>query len=84
MLEASIGAGTSEEVYQSVFNQRSYPHMRAVFEAFKELAEGKDIDETIESEFSGSLQTAYLALGIFIAYPLDLKNLFRNLKFKIT
>ncbi|CAL8135319.1 unnamed protein product [Orchesella dallaii] len=60
--EASEGAGTREEVFQSIFNQRSYEHMRQVFDAYKELAEGKEIEELIESEFSGSLQAAYLAL----------------------
>ncbi|ODN03044.1 Annexin A13 [Orchesella cincta] len=62
LLEASEGAGTREEVFQSIFNQRSYEHMRQVFEAYKELAEGKEIEELIESEFSGSLQAAYMAL----------------------
>jgi len=62
-LDASVGAGTSEEIYQSIFNQRSHAHMVAVFDAFKEISEGKEIEETIQSEFSGSLQTAYLAFG---------------------
>ncbi|XP_021961654.1 annexin A13 [Folsomia candida] len=62
LLEASQGAGTSEEAYQCVFNTRSYPHMRSVFDAYKEISEGKEIEETIESEFSGSMRDAYLAL----------------------
>lgn len=65
-MEASQGAGTSEEVFQSIFNTRSYAHMRAVFDSYKEIADGKEIEETIESEFSGNMQTAYLALGNYI------------------
>lgn len=61
--EASEGAGTREEVFQSIFNQRSYEHMRQVFEAYKEVSGGKEIEELIEAEFSGSLQTCYFALG---------------------
>lgn len=37
--------------------------MRSVFDAYKEISEGKEIEETIESEFSGSMQDAYIALG---------------------
>ncbi len=66
LLDASQGAGTSEDAYQIIFNTRSCAHMRAVFEAYKDISEGKEIEETIESEFSGSMQDAYLALGIYM------------------
>lgn len=39
--------------------------MRSVFDAYKEISEGKEIEETIESEFSGSMRDAYLALGTY-------------------
>lgn len=45
--------------------------MRQLFEVFKEN-EGKEIEELIESEFSGNLQAIYLALGLFPALYITL------------
>jgi len=63
LLEAGAGAGTTEETFAAIFNQRSPAHMREVFTVFQELSEGKDIADHIDSEFSGSLQTAYLSMS---------------------
>ncbi|CAG7830130.1 unnamed protein product [Allacma fusca] len=54
--------GTKEEVYNAIFNCRSPAHMREVFDMYEEVAEGKTIEETIDSEFDGSVQAAYTAM----------------------
>jgi annexin A7/11 len=66
LFEAGEGTlGTREEVFNAIFNQRSSKHMREVFDAYKDLADGNEMESAIESEFSGSLKTAYLAMGNF-------------------
>ena len=55
--------GTREEVFNAIFNQRNSKHMREVFDTYKDMADGNEMENAIESEFSGSLKTAYLAMG---------------------
>ena len=64
MYDAGPGQlGTKEEVYQAIFNSRSPAHMREVFDAYEEVSDGKTIEDTIDSEFSGSMKAAYLAMS---------------------
>ncbi|XP_061407898.1 annexin A4-like [Lethenteron reissneri] len=53
--------GTDESTFLSVLCSRSYPHLRRVFETYTELA-GKDIEESIKGETSGSFEDALLAI----------------------
>ena len=66
MYDASEGAGTRESTFNAIFNLRSPKHMREVFDAYQDIADGNSIEDLIASEFSGNLQTAYLTMGIYI------------------
>ena len=52
---------TDELAFNEVLAKRSHKQLRATFQAYQILV-GKDIEETIEAETSGDLQTAYLTL----------------------
>jgi hypothetical protein len=63
LFENGEGAlGTREEVFNSIFNLRSPKHLREVFDAYSDLSDGSSMEDAIESEFSGTLKTAYLSL----------------------
>ncbi|ELK08563.1 Annexin A13 [Pteropus alecto] len=53
--------GTDELAFNEVLAKRSHKQLRATFQAYQILV-GKDIEEAIEAETSGDLQTAYLTL----------------------
>ncbi|XP_010219906.1 PREDICTED: annexin A13 [Tinamus guttatus] len=62
LYEAGEGRwGTDELAFNVVLAKRSYPQLRATFEAYEKL-HGKDIEEAIKSETSGDLEKAYLTL----------------------
>ncbi|XP_025965849.2 annexin A13 isoform X1 [Dromaius novaehollandiae] len=62
LYEAGEGRwGTEELAFNVVLAKRSYPQLRATFEAYEKL-HGKDIEEAIKSETSGDLEKAYLTL----------------------
>ena len=42
--------------------QRSFAHLRAVFEEYKKLS-GKDIEDVIKSEFSGDIKNGFITVG---------------------
>jgi len=46
--------GTDESVFNMILAARSFPHLQAVFSAYKDLSE-KDIEEALESELSADL-----------------------------
>ncbi len=54
--------GTDEAEINRVLSLRNYMQLRATFDAYADIA-GKDIEEAIESETSGSLQDGFLAIG---------------------
>ena len=54
--------GTDEEMFNLIFAKRSFPHLREVFREYKVVA-GKDIEDSIKSEFSCNAAKAFLAIG---------------------
>ena len=54
--------GTDESCFNMILAQRSFPHLRAVFEEYNKISK-KDIEEAIKSEFSGDLMQSLLTIG---------------------
>ena len=54
--------GTDESTINMVLCSRSFPQLRATFDAYKEIAD-KDLEDAIEAETSGSLQDGFIAIG---------------------
>lgn len=54
--------GTDESAFNLVLCTRSFPQLRATFEAYHGIA-GKGIVDSITNETSGSLQEGFLAIG---------------------
>merc|ERR1740137_398185 len=61
--------GTDESTFMAIICQRSYPHLRKAFRQYKEIADGKDIEEAVMSEFSGHLRDGLIALIRFAKFP---------------
>ena len=57
--------GTDESEFLRLLCAESLAHLRAVFDAYAQ-AHHKSIEQVIESEFSGNLKTALLAIGTFL------------------
>lgn len=57
--------GTEESVFNLVLCTRSFPQLRATFEAYRDSS-GFGIVDTIKRETSGSLQEGYLAIVNFV------------------
>ena len=55
--------GTDESELNVIFATRSYDHLRAVFEAYEGIADGKTMEEAISSECSGTLEDGFMAIG---------------------
>jgi len=53
--------GTDEQTFHTIFTNRSYPQLQATFLLYAKLST-KDITEAIESEFSGYIKQALLAI----------------------
>lgn len=53
--------GTDESIFNAILITRSYQQLRQVFAAYESLT-GKDVEETIKSEFSGSVEKGLLAI----------------------
>jgi len=56
--------GTDESEFNAILCTRSYRQLRATFDAYLEIA-GKDIEEAISDETSGTLKDGYLAIVKF-------------------
>ncbi|KAL8600662.1 hypothetical protein ACOMHN_006728 [Nucella lapillus] len=54
--------GTDEETFNRILCLRSYPQLRATFEAYGHLS-GKDIEDSIKSEMSANLERGFLAIA---------------------
>ena len=54
--------GTDESQFNVILCSRSFPQLRAIFDAYKDIA-GKDIEEAIKSEMSGDLKKGMLTVG---------------------
>jgi len=57
--------GTDEAAFNMVLCTRSFPQLRATFEAYRAIA-GKGIADSISSETSGALQEGFLAVVGFV------------------
>jgi len=53
--------GTDESTFNKVLSLRSYPQLRATFDAYQRISD-RDIMEAVRSECSGNLKDAYLAI----------------------
>jgi annexin A7/11 len=53
--------GTDESVFNRLIAARSWPHLKAVFKHYQQVA-GYDIERSIEREFSGNIERALLAV----------------------
>lgn len=54
--------GTEESVFNAILITRSYQQLRATFAEYERLT-GKDIEQIIKKEFSGSIQKGLLGIG---------------------
>nr|AFK10547.1 annexin max1 [Callorhinchus milii] len=62
LFEAGENAwGTDEEKFIIILCSRSIPHLQKVFDEYKRLTD-KDLEDSIQSECSGSLQTSLVAI----------------------
>lgn len=53
-----------ESVFTTIMTQRSYLHLRKVFQYYKTIS-GKTFEEAIKEQFSGDTKEALKALGKF-------------------
>lgn len=54
--------GTEESEFNNILITRSYQQLRQTFSEYERLA-GKDIEESIKKEFSGSVEKGLLGIG---------------------
>jgi hypothetical protein len=59
--------GTDESELIRILASRSFPQLRATFEAYNRIAD-KDIASSIKSETRGNLEDALVAIGLFYVY----------------
>lgn len=53
--------GTDESTFNMIMCQRSYPHLRVVFDEYQRIS-GRSIEESVKSEFSGNSEDGLLAI----------------------
>lgn len=73
--------GTEESVFNQILANQSYDHLRLVFQEYQNMS-GRNILQAIQSEMSGDLRTAYLAIAkcvINIPYYFA-EKLYRSMK----
>lgn len=62
--------GTNTSVFNAILASRSPPHLKAVFEQYKNISQ-MDIEGAIKDETSGNLCKAFLAVVRYIKDPMD-------------
>merc|ERR1719317_1555487 len=73
--------GTDEGTFNQIFATRSFPQLRATFEAYKKQR-GQNMAAVIEKEMSGDLKDAFLTLVNYITDPITYYSevLYRSMK----
>lgn len=82
LYEAGEGKwGTDEGTFNQIFATRSFPQLRATFEAYKKQR-GQNMAAVIEKEMSGDLKDAFLTLVNYITDPITYYSevLYRSMK----
>lgn len=67
IMQASF-LGTDEDKFVQVFTQRSFPHLKVVFQEYKKLT-NQEMDVCIEEEMSQDLEKGFLALVKYTRDP---------------
>lgn len=57
--------GTDEVMFNRIFAIESFDHLKLVCDEYRSLT-GKDIEQSIKSEMSGSVERAFLAVGEYL------------------
>lgn len=70
--------GTDESVFNSILCLRNYAQLKATFERYKAIS-GKTIEQSIESEMSGTLKEGFLAI---VHYTMDPPSYFAERLYK--
>ena len=55
--------------FNQILCQRSFAHLRAVFNEYDQVSKKRTIEEAIKSEFSGDIKNSLLTLGKKLALP---------------
>ncbi|GLH02923.1 Annexin [Gryllus bimaculatus] len=60
--------GTDEEVFNKIMAHESFPQLKLIFEAYKEIS-GRTIEQALQNELSGELLDAMLAIVENVQHP---------------
>ncbi|CAG2061067.1 unnamed protein product, partial [Timema podura] len=63
-----LKVGTDEEVFNRILAHESFPQLRLIFEEYKNVT-GRSIEQALESEISGELLEAMLAIVECVQSP---------------
>jgi len=63
--------GTDEVTFNRIFSMESFPQLNLIFDEYKKVSGGQDIEKAIRSEMSGSVEKAFLALVDMARNPIE-------------